>query len=216
MSIRAKSFDHVALWVADRDRLADFLCDHLGMHVIERSDDFTLVGVDARQGKLTLFAAEGPREADALKRVVLRVADLEAAVAELPDDLSLIRSDGRVEFEGPEGLQLGLVESEGLEYDLDHAVLQVPAADSAVEALAELGFERRNGVLAVGDRHLEVRAGGPGEVERPLLNHLALLVDSAGAAREEAEQRGLEIEKVVDAENTFAVFVRGPDGITVE
>ena len=32
---------------------------HLGMHVIERTDDFTLVGADARRFKLTLFAAEG-------------------------------------------------------------------------------------------------------------------------------------------------------------
>ena len=215
-TIRATSFDHIALWVAARDRLADFLCDHLGMHVIERSDAFTLVGVDAREGKLTLFDAEGPREEDALERVFLRVADLEAAAAALPPEVEWTRRDGRVEFEAPEGLGLGLVEGDGLDYDLDHAVLRVPATEAAVAALDELGFERRDGVLAVGDRHLEVREGGPGEVARPLLNHLALLVDSAAEAREEAERRGLEIEKVVDAENTIAVFVRGPDGITVE
>ena len=59
--IRPHSLDHVALWLPERDALADFLCDHLGMHVIERTDAFTLVGVDAKLGKLTLFAAEGPR-----------------------------------------------------------------------------------------------------------------------------------------------------------
>src|SRR5436190_675192 len=76
-AIAPHSLDHVALWVADRDRLADFLCDHLGMHVIDRTDKFTLVGSDARRGKLTLFSAEGPREPGPLERVVLRVDDLD-------------------------------------------------------------------------------------------------------------------------------------------
>ena len=61
-AIEPTSLDHVALWVADRDALADLVCDHLGMHVIERTDRFTLVGADAREGKLTLFTADGPRE----------------------------------------------------------------------------------------------------------------------------------------------------------
>ena len=47
------------------------------MHVIDRTDAFTLVGADARRGKLTLFAAEGPRERGALEHVALRVRDLE-------------------------------------------------------------------------------------------------------------------------------------------
>jgi catechol 2,3-dioxygenase-like lactoylglutathione lyase family enzyme len=55
------SLDHVALWVDERDPLAAFLCDHLGMHLIEETDTFTLVGIDAKLGKLTLFDAEGPR-----------------------------------------------------------------------------------------------------------------------------------------------------------
>ena len=44
------------------------------MHVIERTDRFTLVGSDARRGKLTLFEAEGPRESGALARIGLRVS----------------------------------------------------------------------------------------------------------------------------------------------
>ena len=43
------------------------------MHVIDRQDSFTLVGSDARHGKLTLFDADGPRERGALKHVALRV-----------------------------------------------------------------------------------------------------------------------------------------------
>ena len=62
-------------------RLADFVTAHLGMHVIDRTDRFTLIGSNARRGKLTLFDAEGPRERGALGHVALRVPDLETALA---------------------------------------------------------------------------------------------------------------------------------------
>ncbi len=86
--MKPNSFDHVALWVSQRDAIAHFLCDHLGMHEIEKTDTFTLVGADAQRGKITLFDAEGPREQGALTRIVLRVSDLDAAVAKLPDDVA--------------------------------------------------------------------------------------------------------------------------------
>src|SRR5919202_3042620 len=122
--MRPKTFDHVALWVADRDTIADFVTAHLGMHVIERTDKFTLVGSDARRGKLTLFAAEGPRERGAIRHVALRVSDLEAALEKLPADVELERP-GEAYFDVSEGLRLGLVEAENAEaeYDLDHAAL---------------------------------------------------------------------------------------------
>src|SRR3954451_12264663 len=81
--MRPKTLDHIALWVADRDPIADFLERHLTMHVIERTAKFTLMGTDARRGKRTLFDAEGPRERGALKHVAFRVNDLEAALGEL-------------------------------------------------------------------------------------------------------------------------------------
>src|SRR3954464_15534959 len=103
------SLDHVALWVADREPIARFATEHLGMHVIEQTDRFTLVGADARRGKLTLFDAEGPRDPGVLERVILRVDDLDGALAKLPDDVRVERpSDGLATFEGPEGLGLGL------------------------------------------------------------------------------------------------------------
>jgi catechol 2,3-dioxygenase-like lactoylglutathione lyase family enzyme len=217
MTVRPDSLDHVALWVADRDRLSDFLCDHLGMHVIERTDTFTLVGADALRGKLTLFAAEGPREPGALRQVVLRVADLEAALGSLPDHLEVSRENGVAGFDAPEGLRLGLVEAEqGVDYDLDHVVLGVSDTDAATERLGELGFSRHDGRLAVADRHLRLEPGSGAEGERPLLNHLALLVESADAAGTEAERRGAEVADVVDAPNTRAVFVWGPDRIKLE
>src|SRR6266511_1667376 len=84
--MRPETLDHVALWVVDRDRIADFATRHLGMHDIERTDKFTLIGSDARRGKLTLFAEEGPRERGALKHIALRVNDLETALAERSEE----------------------------------------------------------------------------------------------------------------------------------
>ena len=77
-----KTLDHVAYRFRDRDVIADFVMRGLGMHVIERTDAFTLVGADARRGKLTLFAAAGPRERGALEHVALRVGSLGIAAAE--------------------------------------------------------------------------------------------------------------------------------------
>src|SRR5215213_10865378 len=47
--MKIETLDHIALWVSDRDELAEFLVDRLGMHVIDRTDKFTLVGADARR-----------------------------------------------------------------------------------------------------------------------------------------------------------------------
>ena len=70
------------------------------MHVIERTDRFTLVGADARRGKLTLFDAEGPRERGALKHVALRVNDLEPRWPSFRTSSSGAR-DGAVYFDAP-------------------------------------------------------------------------------------------------------------------
>jgi catechol 2,3-dioxygenase-like lactoylglutathione lyase family enzyme len=218
--ISPTSLDHVALWVSRRDDIASFACDHLGMHVIEKTGDFTLLGADARRGKLTLFDAEGPREPGPLERVVLRVADLEAAIGALPDDVHVERDGDVATFEAPEGLGIGLVEangSPGPDYDLDHVVLRVPDPGSTAEDLADLGFESNgNGRLTIADKDVRLEQGDTEAGEKPLLNHIAVLVDSAGEVQEEAERRGLEIDKFVDAPNTLAVFVWGPDRIKLE
>jgi catechol 2,3-dioxygenase-like lactoylglutathione lyase family enzyme len=216
--MKIETLDHVALWVGKRDALADFLTRHLGMHVIERTERFTLVGADARRGKLTLFAAEGAREPGVLARVGLRVFDLEEALAELPEDLAVERPSGGVaRLEAPEGLALELVErDEGVAYDLDHVAFSVPDPRASFAALADLGFVPEDGRLRAGDAHVVLERGEAGESERPLLNHLGLRVESADRHIEEAERRGLEIADVVDAPNTYAVFVWGPDGIKLE
>jgi len=63
---------------------------------------------------------------------------------------------------------------------------------------------------------IEFVPGAPGASERPLLNHLAVLVDSADDAVAEADELGIEVESLVDAPNTYAAFLRGPDGVRIE
>lgn len=215
--MKINSLDHVALWVSDRDTLAEFACAHLGMHVIDRTDKFTLVGSDARKGKLTLFAADGRREPAPLDRVVLRVSDLERAVAALPDDLPTDRDGECVQFGGPEGLGLGLVEASNgtVDYDLDHVILRVPDPRRSFNELADLGFRPDGDRLDAVTAYLELRPGPAAETDRPLLNHLAMLVDSAEEHIAEARRRGIEVE-VVDAANTYAAFLYGPDRVKLE
>ena len=212
------SFDHVALWVADRQPIVDLLCGHLGMHVIDATDTFTLVGADARRGKLTLFDAPGPRDPGVLEHVALRVGDLDTALAALPGDLDVERDGGEARFETFEGLRLALVEVPGtdLDYDLDHVALRVSDVERVAEGMAQLGLERDGSRLAVAGKEIRLEGGGVPEGERPLLNHLAVLVDSAALAESEARRRGDEIAAVVDAANTLAVFVWGPDRIKLE
>jgi catechol 2,3-dioxygenase-like lactoylglutathione lyase family enzyme len=216
--MKAETLDHVALWVGDRDVLADFLVDRLGMHVIDRTDAFTLVGADARRGKLTLFAADGPREPGVLARVGLRVFDLDEALAELPPDVAVERpAPRRAIFTAPEGLPVALVEVEdGFQYDLDHVAFTVPDPEAALRELGELGLEVQDGRLAVGGAYVELDQGEPGDTPAPLLNHLGLKVESAEEHIREAKERGLEIADIVDAPNTYAVFIYGPNGIKLE
>jgi catechol 2,3-dioxygenase-like lactoylglutathione lyase family enzyme len=212
--VRPRSLDHVALWVAEREPLAALLCDHLGMHVIEETESFTLVGVNAKLGKLTLFDAEPPRSPGALERVVLRVRDLDDVVGRLPVEVE--RDAHGVVFEAPEGLRLGLVEAEGVDFDLDHVVLRLPDPTAAAGALAAMGFDRHDGHVAVADRRVRLVEGRGEDGGRPLLNHLAVLVESAHEVQDQATARGFEIDDVKDAPNTFAVFLRGPAGVRIE
>jgi catechol 2,3-dioxygenase-like lactoylglutathione lyase family enzyme len=192
--VTPETFDHVALWVADRDPIADFVTSRVGMHVVDRTDAFTLVGSNARRGKLTLFAAEGPREQGALKHVALRVSRLNGALRGL----------------------------EGVEVDLDHAALYSRSPDETAREYERLGFSPvapgPSGAprVEVGGAYVEFHEGDPGTPERPLLNHLAVLVDSADEHIAEARELGIEIADIVDAANTYALFVWGPERVKVE
>ena len=198
-----RTLDHVAFWVADRDSIADAVVERLGMHVIERTDAFTLVGADARRGKLTLFAAEGPRERGALKHVAWRVPEI----------------DGDAALELGEGVRIVLVEGEP---DLDHVALYSHDPEATASEYASYGFDRadpgRSGCprVEVGGAWIEFHPGEPGLPEKPLLNHIAVLVDSADEHIAAANDLGIEIDDIKDAPNTYAVFLRGPEGVRIE
>jgi catechol 2,3-dioxygenase-like lactoylglutathione lyase family enzyme len=202
-----KTLDHIALWLADRDAAADALLGQFDMHVIERTDRFTLIGHDARRGKLTLFDAEGPRERGALKHVALRVSSVE--------DMQTV--------EAGEGLEVRLVERETeSEYDLDHVALFSGDPEATAREYERYGFRpaspSADGTprVEVGGAYVEFHPGNPGDPERPLLNHLAVLVDSAEEHKNEAEQAGIQVADYVDAANTLAVFVWLPEHVKLE
>ena len=181
------------------------------MHVIAEEANFTLVGSSARHGKLTLFDAEGPRERGALKHVGLRVSDLAAARAELPAGTEDV-------FELGEGIFVTLVEAPTeVEYDLDHVALYAADPDATAEEYLRYGFESSGPArVEVGGAYLELHEGEPSQGDRPLLNHLAVLVESADEVVADARELDIEVESVVDAANTYAAFLWGPDRVRIE
>jgi catechol 2,3-dioxygenase-like lactoylglutathione lyase family enzyme len=200
--VKPRTLDHVALWVADRSRMVE-AAGQIGLRVIEETERFTLLGVDARRGKLTLFDADSPRERGVLERIGLRVTAL----------------DGRDPvIDLGEGLELVLVEAEtDSELDLDHIALVSPDPAAAAVQWQALGFAPDgDGRLEIGGAWLELAQGDPGASERPLLNHIGVLVDSVEEHQAEAEELGVEIDDVVDAPNTLALFVWGPDRVKLE
>ena len=209
--MQPKTLDHVAFWVAQREPVARFLERHLGMHRIAQEDNFTLMGSNARRGKLTLFDAEGPREQGAFAHVALRVSDLAAARAELPDGTPEV-------FDVGAGIRVKLVEAEtDVEYDLDHVALYSSDPEETAAEYLRYGFEPAgDGRVEVGGAYVEFHPGSPGEPERPLLNHLAVLVDSADEVLADAGELGIEVESVVDAANTYAAFLWGPERVRIE
>src|SRR5215211_4101813 len=78
-SMQVKMLDHIALYMNDRDEAARFLTTHLGFHVVDHTERYTLVGAGGRLGKLTLFdAPQGTRLSPGeISRVTIRVADPE-------------------------------------------------------------------------------------------------------------------------------------------
>jgi len=204
--VNARTLDHVAFWVTERDAIADIVTTQLGMHVIDRQDNFTLVGSDARRGKLTLFDADGERARGAFKHVALRVNAL----------------SGPESFELPNGIEVRVVEARtDVDWDLDHVALLSRDPEQTARTYLSYGFEPaepKDGIprVEVGGAFVEFHQGDPGDPQRPLLNHIAVLVDSAESHRQDAEDAGIEVERFVDAANTLAVFLWGPEHVRIE
>src|SRR5262249_39553288 len=145
-------------------------------------------------------------------------------IAELPQDLAVDQPhEGEAYFDLSEGLRLGLVEGRTeVDYDLDHAAMFSHAPTATARAYERLGFRyappgaSEQPRVEVGGAFVELHDGDPGDPERPLLNHLAVLVDSTDEHIAEGEELGVEIAGVVDAPKTHAGFPRGPHRVRIE
>lgn len=211
------ALDHVALAVADPGAMETFLCDYVGMQELGRSGDAVLIGADAHATKLSLIAAEGPMEPAALARLVLRVADLEAAVASLPSGTDVQKeAPDLVTFEGPEGLGLGFtpVTAGAIDYDLDHVVLRAADPEETRVALAEVGFVPSGDALHVAGKRIIVDEL-PAWSEQPQLAHIAVRVGSTEAIAAQARERGLEILEP-ETDDTFAIILPGLERIRLD
>jgi catechol 2,3-dioxygenase-like lactoylglutathione lyase family enzyme len=218
--MKVKRLDHIALYMGDRNAAAGYLTSHLGFHIVDHTERYTLVGAGGRLGKLTLFDAPqgtipSPGE---IERITIRVADLEAAAARLPAGAE--PSNGGYLFTGPEGLPLALVTGEGefTDYDLDGFVLRSGSPEESARTFVEMGFAPGDNPTTViaGEYSMRLTGSAPGANGGGMLFHVGCLVDSAEDHRKEAEERGLEVQDFVDGPNTLAVFVRGPEGVSVE
>src|SRR3954453_13969181 len=153
-----RTLDHIAFWVADRRPIVAFCERHLGMHVIADEANFTLVGSNARHGKLTLFDADGPRQRGPFKHVGLRVSDLAGARAELPTGTGDV-------FDIGEGIVVTLVEARTeVEYDLDHLGLWAVDPETTADQYLRYGFESSGPArVEVGGAYLEFHEGDPSQ-----------------------------------------------------
>jgi catechol 2,3-dioxygenase-like lactoylglutathione lyase family enzyme len=204
-----QKLDHVALYVTEPDEVAARMLAQLPFRIIEETDEFVLLGREPELGKLTLFrAAEaGPREPGHLRSVGVGIP---AATVERTLDLD-------------EGLRLELTPREPAgEVEVDHVTLLVPDPAASARQWLVLGFQPApkgaNGALRVkiGAQHIELHPGSARPTDRPLLNHLGVLVPSFDDVQRAADEEGLDVSRVVDAEHSRALFVRGPDDVELE
>jgi len=215
--VKVQKLDHIALYMSDRDEAARFLTTHLGVHVVDHTDRYTLVGAGGRLGKLTLFdAPQGSTPSPGeIERITIRVANPEAAATKLPQDAEV--RDGGYFFTGPEGLPLALVPGEGefVDYDLEGFVLRSGSPEESARVFVEMGFAPENdATVKAGEYRIRLTDSAPDG--GGMLFHVGCLVDSAEDHRREAEEQGFEIQDFVEGPNTLAVFVRGPEGVSVE
>jgi catechol 2,3-dioxygenase-like lactoylglutathione lyase family enzyme len=220
--VKVQKLDHIALYMNDRDAAAHFLTSYLDFHVVDRTDRYTLVGAGGRIGKLTLFDA--PEDIDvsqgSIERINIRVTDPETTVARLPAEADIMSRDGAYLFSGPEDLPLALIPGQGdfVDYDLEGLVLRSGDPERSARDLLRMGFAPGENATTVkaGEYRLRLVTSAAGVETQGRLYHLGCLVDSAQDHRREAEEQGFEIQDWVEGPNTVAVFVRGPEGVSVE
>ena len=130
--------------------------------------------------------------------------------------------DVEIETDLGQDVDVRLVEAPtDVDYDLDHVALFSADPPRTAEEYLRFGFDPATPTpdghprVQVGGAFVEFHPGDPGDPDKPLLNHLAVLVDSVDEHIAEAEEMGV-VDNVVDAANTRAVFVWGPDRVRIE
>ena len=167
--MQIETLDHVALWVADRDRLADFLTTHAGCTSIDRTERFTLrrLGRAARQADaLRGGGAARPRRPRPRGPARLRPGGGARGAAARPSQSSASTdapSSRPARVSGSPSSR----SAKGVAYDLDHVAFRVPGPEATFARLAELGFEVEDGRLSAGRRLDPPRAGRPWRERRP-------------------------------------------------
>ena len=219
--MKIQRLDHIALYMSDRGAATDFLTSFLGFHVVDHTDRYTLVGAGGRVGKLTLFdAPEGVEPSPGIiERINIRVADPQSA-ARLLSEVEVDSVDGGYLFRGPEGLPFALVRGEGdfTDYDLEGLVLRSGDPEGSARGFVEMGFAPGEDATTVkaGEYRLRLIPSASSGGTQGMLYHIGCLVDSAENHRREAEEKGFEVQDFVEGPNTVAVFVGGPEGVSVE
>lgn len=218
--LQARGLDHVALRVHDRDSLAAELGERTEMRVIERTDRFTLVGVDDDAGKLTLLDAEPDSRPRVGRLVSVLLAEIDGQVVREPITTAC-------------GLVLTFAMPRQLAGIPRHAVAGVAlrTADPVVSAAAwaqRHGLTPRSCSREVATLGFAPEPIGDGAMltllhERStdddgaaLLDHVGVLVDALDPWLDQTRDDGIELIDVVEASRSRAAFVRGPDGVVVE
>lgn len=222
--VQLPRLDHVAIHVASRDEFARELVDRFDMHVIERTDRFTLVGADAAHGKITLLDKVDGDGPDPVPNRIVSVVLAEASGATGQPPVTL-----------PGGLVVTFAPIDDLGpawSDTPRHALVGLTLRTVDPPLAAASFEREHDmhVGAVGPDHavLDVGDASPegritlsrevwsDEVAPSMLDHIGIRVTDAASWRERAKARALDVVKWVEAPHSRAVFVGGPDHLLME
>ena len=165
------------------------------MHEIDRTDAFTLMGADARRGKLTLFAADGPREPGPLARISFHAPG---------------RREERARRAGRADLPASRAASAGRPGTSRASPCGSPTRGGAPRARRARLYDDEAGTLRAGDAVVRLERGHVARPSAPLLNHLG----AEGWPRprptdEEAKARDRDRRRR-DGPNTLAVLHLGP------
>ena len=148
-----------------------------------------------------------------------------AALAELPErPRGRARREGEAYFELGEGVALGLVEADtDLDYDLDHVALRSadPEATASEYELARLPRLPRPARRAARAWRSAARGSSSSRARRERRSGRSSTTSPCSSTRPtstrpRARDLGVEIDNVVDAANTLAVFVWGPERVRIE